>query len=277
MSLTQALLDSSSGSEFLRRAEHVLKNSEPDFSYSGFARRAGFSARSYVREVFQGKKSLSIKALSPFAQAFGFNREERELMRSLFALENPDFIPALPLEKARAQIEKKKRANEIKGQRKQYAEPIRMPSPTHQKTLKYWPLVFAALGIEKTTHGLVMKLGLAPKLVTMTLQSMQAAGLVQELQGEWSVVHRHVLLDPNLHGEMIRDHFQDVVQKSIRKSRKNFSDSEQLYYVASFGVRKERLPELKLQLIETLTRFMESCDDGREDEIVSLAVSLIRP
>ena len=43
----------------------------------------------------------------------------------------------------------------------------------------------------------------------------------------------------------------------------------------SFGVKKNRLPALKAQLIETLIRFMEDCDDGEEDEIVSLGVTLI--
>lgn len=277
MSLTQALIESHSGSDFLKRAEHVLKQSEPDFSYSAFAKQAGFSARSYVREVFQGKKPLSVKAFSPFAQAFGFNREERELMRSLFVLDNPDFAPALPLEKARALIARKRRVAELKNQRKQLAHPIGDLTLTQRKQLKHWPKIFAGLGIESRPEQLAEKLRIALPSLLQTLDAMKNAGLVQVRAGQWSVIDRHVMLDPELHREMIRGHFHEVSKKSIQKSQDSFADPEQLYYVASFGVQKSRLPELKSQLIETLTRFMESCDDGREDEIVSLAVSLIRP
>lgn len=268
--LRELLLQSKSISEFLVRAEAELKNSEMGFSYASFARNAGFSARSYVREVFQGKKPLTLKALPGFSKAFGLNKEEREILKCLLLIEFPGMDPGVSAETAQQMLFVKRKALARRAERK---KPLESFAPL--KGLDEWPVVYAGLGEGSTVDILLKKTKLTALSLERALQAMMALGIVSESEGVYSPVGRHLVLSPEVHAEMIRTHFQSVLERASRLAGVNFRDPQRMYFVSSYSVRKSRMPELKAKLIETLLRFVDETECAQDDEIVSLAAAFI--
>ncbi len=270
MNLSPLLIESKTASEFLKRVEMTLKNSEAGFSYADFARRAGFSARSYVREVFQGKKALTLKALPAFAKALGMKKEERELFRCLIAIENPQFDPTVSPENAKKSLQVK---NETLKRR--LARGRVGASLSSLSRIESWPRVYVALGNGREFPEIQAATKLTTLHLERTLKEMAEAKLIRCRGDRYEPTSPHLVLDPSIHSEMIASHFQAVLTDAIDGSKMNFRDPEKLYFVSSFGVRKDRLPELKAKLIETLLRFVDDSEDSQNEEIVSLATTLI--
>jgi uncharacterized protein (TIGR02147 family) len=59
------------------------KAASPSFSYQNFARKAGFSSKSYIFNVIKGKKTLSRTSVVRMCQAIGLNKTESEFFENL--------------------------------------------------------------------------------------------------------------------------------------------------------------------------------------------------
>lgn len=131
-------------------------------------------------------------------------------------------------------------------------------------TVKALPAFAKALGLKSSERELLH-----------CLFAMIDAGIVREAGGVYSPVDRHLVLSPERHAKMIQEHFQTVLKRASGLAKENFRDPHRMYFASSSGVRKDRLPELKARLIETLLRFVDESEDGEDEEVVSIAAALI--
>lgn len=85
--LTVALIASTDYREFLRHYLALGGRNGKAIGYAQFSRLAGFSSRSYPREVVLGKKRISPGSLSGFLKAFKIDSEVKEYFKLLVAIE----------------------------------------------------------------------------------------------------------------------------------------------------------------------------------------------
>lgn len=72
---------------YLRDLIPFLKQSDAEFSYRTFSRRAGFSSPNYLKLVAEGQRNLAPASIDKFSRGLGLDRRERRIFRLLVLLD----------------------------------------------------------------------------------------------------------------------------------------------------------------------------------------------
>jgi len=64
-----------------------LKETDPDFSYRVFSKRAGFSSPNYLKLVAEGQRNLAPVSIDKFVRGLGLSRREARIFRLMVLLE----------------------------------------------------------------------------------------------------------------------------------------------------------------------------------------------
>jgi uncharacterized protein (TIGR02147 family) len=272
-SLVKILIEASSYREFLGQAFALLKK-EKRFSYASFARRAGFRAWSYPRDIVQGKKRLSAKAVPRFIRALNLPADEAGYFSLLVYRDEPDLAPQ-PL--SPSQIQEGLASANRKIRTKLVQKKMGGYHPAIYR-IADWPYVYAALGDGQTGATLDeiarrCRLGLAT--CRRVLQEMEKYQLVDSLAESRRYRARTLNLVSMGLGE--QGSFKEFYFRGLERGKKvairSFSSRECYFFSSVFSVKKSRMPELKERLRAVMQDFVCGAEDSAGEELATLMLS----
>jgi hypothetical protein len=228
---------------------------------SALSRRAGFSSRSYIREVLDGKKRLALQSLPRFVRAFRLNKTAEALLACLVALEEQDAnIEGLSRSQLQEQAESlrqklRRRDGETKHRRDAFSFGPQAVS------------IFAALGSPEKGADLAQiqsRSGVDEATCGLVLGELLRKGVIENRNDRYFV--SDVNLDLSGLGKDLAFErlFGNVLNDLSKNYRKKLGSNEELLFYTAFSIRKDRLPEMKKRFRELLLEMIdtEQQDDG---------------
>ena len=124
---------------FLKAAFDILKEHQASFSLQSFANKAGFSSKSFARDVISGRKRITPRSIDGFKKGLGLTGRLATYFTLLVAQTESDIKHGNLNE---AQMQKK-----LQSLKLQLAEQESSSSEQgHVYSEKLWPYLYAALG-----------------------------------------------------------------------------------------------------------------------------------
>lgn len=251
-------------------------SSQKPLSYADFARRAGFSSRSFIRDVINGSKRVNLNNFEKICSGLKLTADLKDYFKALVAVEELDFAnqfkidPYLNLEK---QSSKLKKSLALKR--------IDKTSPQHElrKLLLHSsvPLVFAASGTSEkgaSFEEVKKKCKLENSAIEKALKELIRLELLSVREGRYYPCSVHVAIE-RLGGD---EFFKIDFERSLSNLRKSFHDNPQhdlsLFLSSTFSVQEKNLPKLKESLNKLLINFINQYEEAEGDSLVNLVVGL---
>jgi uncharacterized protein (TIGR02147 family) len=239
-------------------------------SYSMIARRAGFSARSFPRDVVNGQKRLTLRSLQPMLKGLGLRGDLAEYFKTLVFLEHPETcIPR----KERSSLEQKLKNLKdriLANQDLEHGDPYRS---------KLFPLIYAACG-SQDQGALILdiqkKTALSKDQITQTLNDLVQLKIVSK-RGEkyFPNAANHLCIEGLEKSDAFKAFFRYLLEQAAAQSKKNFSSDKKLFFTSCLSVRGEKLQQLKTDLKDLLRQYVDASEDPDGDTVVSLVCSLL--
>ncbi len=273
--LRKLLVEADSYRGFLGQAFELLKR-EKGLGYAAFARRAGFQARSYPRDILLGKKRLTARAVPRFARALSLPADEAGLFALLVYREEPDLAPH-PM--TGPEIDLAIQAATRKLQAKLHQKALGRYHPTIYR-IHDWPYVYAALGdgrIGATAEEVTRRTRLPIATCRRVLREMEKYQLVDHLDSEGGDRYRARSL--NLYSVGLGDQasFQDFYFRGLERGRRvagrNFASDQCFFFSSVFSVKRSSLPQLKERLRAVMREFVCAAEDAEGEELATLLLS----
>jgi uncharacterized protein (TIGR02147 family) len=252
------------------RRSHSTKDHRK--SYAAFARKAGFSTRSYPREVCLGIRKITAKTLPGFIAGLCLKGDAAKCFRDMAALEYPELnFENLETDVLLARIEKLK-----KNLTKKRTQPVFSQRTSIFKNWQ-WPYVFSALGSEErgaTLQDLEQRLQLPAADVSHILNELVEANMIRIEGDQVFPISEKLVFKEDGNGGAFRDFFLKTIKSAEHSARVNFAANDELYFNSVFSIPTERLPEFKNELRSLLLNFIQDSEDPNGSSIVTLVTAL---
>lgn len=283
LQFTEALLGAKSYRDFLAmffEKDHgafVEQITRPTLSYAEFSRRAGFSSRSYIRDILLGKKRVNLSNFEKITVGLKLNSQQRDFFRALVALEEPGFrirTTLAPEEILAKQISKIRKSHQLKRFSK---DKLDVKSLLDSAEVA---LVFASTGTELlgASHDeIVGRCRLGQTQVKNALQALIRSDLVSVRDGRFFPCSAHVAVERLGGDDFFRQDFLRTVASLKRKFESQPNQKTSLFLASTFCVRESQLPALKESLSQALLQFISAAEDSQGDTVVELVVGLTPP
>lgn len=272
--VSSILVQSQNPSEFVKAAYSYLRAQNSKFSFEVLRRKAGFSSRSYAREVMIGKRRITRRSISGFAAAFGLSPTSSRYFECLCLISEPRLLgPAEQL----AAIQK--RAEKLKRKLVQESLKIDETAPVNKIFNELlWPAIYAALGVPGKGSELlrIMQVtGITKKTLVEQLECLEQAGLIERRHEEESVRYfakQDHLSISDLGGSAFFKSFFDHNLKHIQQSsQRDFSNPNHMFVSSVLSVKKKDLGTIQEKVERTLFCLIDEIEDGDGDVILTLA------
>jgi transcriptional regulator with XRE-family HTH domain len=233
---------------------------ETGLPYAEIARRAGFSSRSYPRDVTEGRRRLTAKALPSLLRGLRLDERLAQVFQSLYFLEYPEEHPALL---SRAMIEARLAPARRRAARKPVRDEYRpRAAEKHAHLAGAVAEAVAALGdpeIGATLEEIRQRTGRRKSELAELLATLQADGVVRYVgdSGRYLPGSGHVNLTGLPRSEFVKAMFASAVESLKAASSRHFEREDALFVTSAVSVRSEDLPRLKREMRELLLRFVD--------------------
>lgn len=244
----------------LRNGEDVPRRGR----ISDLARKSGLS-RSFLTEVLQKKKRLTVRSVAGIANGLGLNANERKFFELLVAVESEEVRLVhgaltqselkLQLEKLRSRILQKSKPNRFKDKLKK-----------NLLSLDFF-MVYAALGTLEggsTVESIVKKTKLSRPVIERILNSMVTEEWAKQVDGRYFAAERVVDLDGLGENNGFLQAFSQAAAELSRRAPEYAADSGSFVFFTAIPTSQSRVQLMKQRLqsaiLEVLDEFQE--DDG---------------
>jgi uncharacterized protein (TIGR02147 family) len=266
------LLQASDYRRFALRLLELHAQGGRRLGYADIARRAGFSARSFPRDVLLGKKRLSPVSLNPFIRGLGLKGDWAEYFRLLVEKEEsscrargkPPELLERALSRVRAHLRNVRKLRQLKDP---------------QQVFRYScvPITYAALGnLEQgaTREEIRARSGLRDPDIAKGLSALLEMGVITQ-QGERFIAQATQADFQGLRDSQVYSHYyRDLLRRASRSAEKEMSRSGVLHFSSAVSVAQADLPRLKDELRSLLLRYVNQAEKSEGDRVVSIACSL---
>lgn len=254
--------------EFLRAAL-------ADESYAAFARKAGFAARSYPRDVVQSKKRITPKSLPGFIAALGLTGDAKTYFSLLVARDEKDCRDAAATDthiEARMQRIRKRLENKS-------ATTIQKRNHSLYQSSN-WPAIYASLGRSgegATVADISARTGLAEDACRRMLKAMRQLEMIgfHADKGTYFADETHLVFDQLGGDAFFQQSFLQSVQKIKAVASAKFKRRDHLFLRSDFSIAKSKLDSLREELRQTIVRFVDAAEDPDGSGVVTLTVGMM--
>lgn len=239
-------------------------------SYNQIAIRAGFKSRSFPREVANGHKKLTASSLPLMIKGMGLKNDLAEYFKVLVCLQHPEI---LEVPKSLGQL-KRKLSNlraRIQGERS-----VSVGNDPYE--VKYFPFVYAACGTFEngaTITQVKQRSGLDDTTLNKTLEHLVNLGVLRKQGIRIFPKESHLVMKELVKSPGFRQHFQHLLDLASKAARADFESQEKLFFTSSFSVKREDVPQLKLELMKTLLQFVDGSEDAEGNKVMSIVCGLV--
>jgi uncharacterized protein (TIGR02147 family) len=272
--LAPLLLESANYRDFLKKAFACLRKENPRFNYAAFARKAGFSSRSFPKDVESGYRRMTITALPKFAQGLGLRGEPKAYFELLVAVDEPDVYTG-KLDR----LEIRKKLQKIKQNLRSRIDAEKQANIPELFRIKYWQELYAALGSEERGASLseiIDRTRISEAICTQSLEKLcqyQLATFNEQTQRYYSK-NLHISFGKLGKDDFFKQSYLDLGASLLRDARDGFHRDDRLFFDSAFSVHTQDLPHLKKELRELLLRFVLNSEKSEGDRIAKIVVGL---
>ncbi len=250
-------------------------------SVAQFARRAGFASRGYPAEILKGRRRLSPKAMPGILRALQLPAAWKHYFQYLVAVEVPEVLPnSLTPEQMRERLEKMRQGLRSQPIRREVVQPKNQANRIFE--IRGFLRVYAALGDAETGATLkeiMSRACLSRSAIEAALKRMTELDLITT-EGEPAIYRpaaTHLASLGMGDSDFFRQCFLETLREVRERAQRGFHSPDELFLASSFTVRAADLPEIKRELRETITRYVDEHMEPRGDVTVDLALGMVRP
>lgn len=251
-----------------------LMSQKKSINFSQLSRQAGFSSRSFIKEVITGKKRLTMSSMTKLKKALGLTAGLANYFEALVALEEE----GVNIQNFSLEVRQKK----ILKIRKKLLDSINNKKIAHKEAEtiflnRYAPDVYAALGAPEsgaTLDEITQKNGLSQSQVLSVLQYFLDLKIISKTKNRYFLNQNN--LDIFAQGKNLN--FQNIYIQSLRtladEARYQFDSSDKLFLHSTFSISKEKLPALKEKMQKIIIELLdeEQIDTGSTVAHVTLGL-----
>lgn len=246
------------------------KSSTRRFTYTMIARRGGFKAKSFPRDVFVGNKNLSATSLYPMIKGLGLCGDLAEYFKTLVQIEHPEITTPV---KSVSQLHLK-----LNNLRSRILKKRKITTENDPYKIELFPIIYAACGNSKegaSIEEVVRRTAISYDEIKNTLSSLKDIGLVyQNDENRYFGVDNHLFFESIEASYAFQKHFSYLSNKSVELAAKNFKTDQALFFSSNFSIQQDKMPELKSALRSLLLQYVDSSENPDGDKVVSLVCSL---
>jgi hypothetical protein len=271
------LLSATDYRDFIARSLQASGKGTRRLSSAEFARRAGFSSRSYPADVIKGYRRITPATLPQFIKGMKLRGALKSYFTLLVARDEDDInVEHLAAAEITRRLE---RLRERIAEAGQPADAI----PARFYEQRGWLEVFASLGTYEEGASLaeiVARTGFTQSECERILAGMVAGGAAHtDAQGtRYRACSCHVVFEKLGVEKAFQKHFLESLNQARHVARGNgFRSPENFFCSSVFSVKKHRVLELKNRLRELMIEFADTHEDATGDGIAKLCVSLQVP
>ncbi|MGZ3686937.1 MAG: DUF4423 domain-containing protein [Bdellovibrionota bacterium] len=253
----------------------ILERAQGDrrWGYSDIARRAGFSARSFPRDVVHGRKRITPASLAPFIRGLGISGDLAEYFRLLVELEHEDCRQrASSPERIASRLCHLRARLLARG-----AVPINVKAEM-AFAAENLPLVYAALGSPgrgATVSEVSSRTGLASVRIQSILKALVRAEIVTKHGLRFVAAQPHLNLPGLTQSEVYRKFFKECLTRARSQADVSFASDRHLFFTSCFSVRESRLATLKEELRSILLRYVDEAEEAEGERVASIVCALV--
>lgn len=263
---TKDLLEATEYRGFLSILYAHNKKQSPQFSYAYIAQRCHFSSKSFVKEVIDGKKSLSIKSTHKIIEGLALPSLWGKYFYNLVMSDDP--LPGVTPMAAQKELRRLRR----KLIDKKTLTVNESESQLFQLTA--WPHVYAALGSEEKGASmqdiLNRTLSLGSNLVESTLAHLVTVGMVVKKGKRFYAAQDTAFFENLGKVQFFKNFYLQAVQQLFDKSRKDFNSPDSLFYTMSLSLNPAKMPEFRRDLAELLDKYTAEIEQPEGTRVASL-------
>jgi hypothetical protein len=266
------LLQTRSYREFLKEALQLKKQKNPRFSQALFAKKAGFSSRSYPGDVIRGQKDVTYRSLPKVIFGLGLKGSLSKYFELLVELEHPDVrIGARPNNLIEKELEKL---------RQKFANRVQSPQlGIKSDFFNYFhrSLVYAALGSRASgvTFGeVVRKTRLDSGVCLRELEALVKIGAAEARTVDGNLVYRPIqshLVFTDMQGhQSFEKHMLSALKEAETRIDQGIRHETDLFFHSVLSFHSRDAQRLKLALREALTEFICNSEESEGDSLTHL-------
>lgn len=288
--LRKSLSKAKSYRDFLRTYFEVTS-----IPYAEVARRAGFSSRSYPRDVTEGRRRLTSRSLPTLIRGLKLEPRLSELLQLLFFQEYPEEFNArsgVLLQRSVTEIQNhlasrieqtRKRANSAAPVRKNLAgtRALALGARPSEELIRHLFEILASLGNPQqgaTLEDLRRMTGLERSTLATILEVCAREGLVRvdAQTSRYYPAAGHLNLTGMPKNELIRRIFLQSLDRAKMAADTLYNSDEALFFVSAISVGRSDLPKLKEEIRGILLRYADAKveDTPEPDTVVYLVGSM---
>lgn len=273
--LYQLLITSDDALDFFKEAFECLKSSNRAYSYGMLARAGGIASASYLREVLNGKRSLTPKGFAGICKAYRLNKEGVELLRLMLALKDKAFNPGRQsAEEISTEIDKHRKLiiKKSKFLRIHDVHPEKFNSPLSVSR------VIAAMGSDKTgasLDDLIFKTMLPKQNVLQIVEFLSLKGILKETKDErYLLVENKIIFDSEGEDSFIKRLYLEAMEHHAQKARQSFKDQSNINLVYTFSASKDKIETARNRIRQIIQDLVDESEDPTGEEIYTLVFGL---
>lgn len=271
--LSEKLLNSGNYRIFLRT---YLDEMGPlkKINYSELSRRSGFTSRSFIKEVIDGKKALTAQSVGKIKKGLKLSGLLGNFFELLVAIEEPEAnVGAISEEILLERLDKLRQRLRKQASRTGQAIPKEVKENIFLN--RHVSEVYASLGTIENGASLTeiqSRCGLALNQIEPVLLHLLRFGVIAVLDARYHVKNPDLdilNLDENVNFQ--NTYLQGLVRLKER-AEKGLKSPSELFLHTAFSVQEDRLPLLKHKLQKALIDFMDEEQDDMGNKVVKMSL-----
>lgn len=268
------LVSSANYRDFIKRVIESKRRDGRRFGYSDIARYAGFSSRSFPRDVAIGKKKISLQSLHKLSVGLGLTGDLAQYFRILVEIEHPSCrLRPTSLDRQLRSLQNLK-GRILQKSRIHSLQPLREGEVAF--SVPTLPLIYAALGTTETGASISeiqKRTGLRKNEIATTLTALKESDLVEKQNDRYFAKEGHLSFQGLKQSEIYQKFYLHLIEQASANARARFNSDEHLFFSSSLSIDQSDLPKLKESLRAVLLDYVDRTEKPSGDKVVSIACS----
>jgi uncharacterized protein (TIGR02147 family) len=236
---------------------------------AALSRKAGFSSRSFIGDVIEGRRRLSPSSYPKLARALSLHARLRSYFHLLVVRDEPD-LNFEQLDRLSIEL----RLKELRARLKNDLETALNKNKKAEALLKARDMMdcYAALGNGATIEEVASRTGLSLNYVKFVLEHFLSNSTARFENGKYVVDNAVVFFNDLGSSQNAKACYLQTINELKRKADSGFHNVDRAFSQFVFTVDSSKMPELKKKLWELMKEFTESSEVHDGDRIAKLAI-----
>lgn len=268
---TKSLLEASHYRGFLFHLYKANKDLNSQFSYAFLAKQCQFGSKSFIKEVIDGKKNLSLESSRKITQGLAFPNTWADYFSNLVLIDSKVSLQdSLKIQKELDRL-KVRLAEKIKSETTNTRNAGLNSSALFQ--MSQWPHVYAALGSEKSGASLqeiTSRTGIDSLPAEAILEFLEKEKMVLKKDRRYFALQNTAFFADLGKSALFKKYFLQSLQSVYKKASQDFGSSDSLFYTMSYSVNSNKLPKFRKDLAELLDKYTSDVEDPNGNRVAVL-------